>query len=206
MNIKEMAATLNSTTSSIVQLKRKAENLQKQITKAERVRVDLLKQLRSPEAYEAWLATEQIAHVRMDASVDGRRVSWWVVKVDSETATLVLYDAGMMEDPHCPCLCCHESMGFSPYEVDQVSEAETYRHTSKGFRKEWADWFVAACKTLQCGRLEVYGADNAQKAQSVTPLPLEWASYRDYEGLEQLALPPWLCLHKSKRHVYDRST
>ena len=197
MEIKTMSEMLKTSSNQIDELKRKAEDLQKRIRETERARGNLLKHLKTPEAYEAWLVAEQIIHVRMDVNV-GRNVIWWLVKVDTTTATLVLSDTATREgDPHCPCMCCHEDMGFSPYGVESVGdEQEEYRHPSRGFRKEWADWLVSVCETLKCDRLEVYGADNAQIAQSVTPLPLEWSTYRDYEELERLAMPPWLCIHK----------
>ena len=90
-------------------------------------------------------------------------------------------------------MCCHENTVFSPYKLDPAGDD---RHPSYGFRKEWADWLVRACEDLQCSRVEVYGEDNAQTAQKVTPLPLQWASYRDYVGLEKMALPLWLRVHQ----------
>jgi len=191
MDIKKLADELHITKSSIDQFSSAIEDLQRKITEAEQVRGKLMEQLRGPEAYEEWLTSEQLEFVKLD--VEG--AIWWAVKVDSDTVTFVLHEA---RHPECPCLCCHERMVFSPYNSNPNSEDEDPdyedRHPAYGFRKEWAEWLIEACKVLKCNRVEVYGLDNAQKAQKVTPLPLEWSYYRDYEGLAKLVLPPWLRL------------
>lgn len=178
----ETEASLNETTALIRKMEKAKTNLERRINEAKSRAGELKRTMTSVEGFESWLASKNIPFERFIETSDG--VIWWLVKVDNATGTLVLLE----DHPKLPCLCCHERMAFSPYELEYIKDEEEVRGPDKGFRKDWSEPLILACKDLGCTRLETMGFETADRAQKVTPLPVEWDGRRS--ELEQLILPP----------------